>query len=118
MHDVTNITCQQLWSICYVQTLKDLPIQIKVFIGFKRISTKLKVSNVSTWGSESILVIIEHIQTFSYQQRQLDYAPVTPDHIKNTRYCWLKNLKGLSWNINLQNTFKDSFTLSKKVSNL
>ena len=96
MHDVINIACQQLWSISYVQTLKGLAIKIKVSIGFKRISTKLKVSNCSTMGPESIVVNIEHSSTFSYQQRQLDYAPVTPDHIKNTRYCQLNNLKVLS----------------------
>ena len=93
MHDVTNITCQQLWSISYVQTLKGLSIKIKVFIGFKRISTKLKISNGSTRGPESIVVIIEHSPAFSNQQRQLDYAPVTPDQLKNTRYCQPNNLK-------------------------
>ena len=41
-HDVTNITCQQLWSISYVQTLKGVSIKIKVFIGFKRISNQIK----------------------------------------------------------------------------
>ena len=96
MHGVTKITCQQLWPISYVQTLKGLSIKIKVFIGFNRISTKLKVSNGSTRGPESIVVIIEHSPTFSYQQRQLDYAPVTPDHVKNTRYCQLNNLRVLS----------------------
>ena len=81
MHDVTNITCQQLLrSISYVQTIKGLSIKIKVFIGFKRISTKLKVSNGSTRGPESIVVIIKHSPTFSYQQKQIGYAPVTPDH--------------------------------------
>ena len=96
MHDVSKITCQQLWSISYVQILKGLSIKIKVFIGFKRISTKLKVCNGSTRGPELIVVIIEHCPTFSYQQRQLDYEPVTPDHIKNTRICQLNNLKVLS----------------------
>ena len=95
-HDVTNITCQQLRSFSYVQTLKGASIKIKFFIGFKRISTKSKVSNGSTRGPESIVVIIEHSPTFRYQQRQLDYAPMTPDHIKNTRYCQLNNLKVLS----------------------
>ena len=60
MHDVTNITCQQLWSISYVQTLKGLSNKIKIFIGFKRISTKLKVSNGSTRRPESPVDIIEH----------------------------------------------------------
>ena len=98
MHDVTNMTCQQLWSISQVQTLNfRFTNQNKgLKKGFKKISTKLKVSNDSTRRPESIVVIIENSPTFSYQQRQLDYAPVTPDHIKNTRYCRLNNLKVLS----------------------
>ena len=71
----------------------------------------LQNSKVPLGGFESIVVILEYSQTFSYHLRRLDYASVTTDHTKNTKDCQFNTLKILFWN-------KISKHLSIKLPNL
>ena len=64
--------------------------------------TYLAKLKVSTRGFESIVVIIEYSQSFSYHLRRLDYASVTPDHTENTTKESAQHPKGLILKQNLK----------------
>ena len=82
-----------------------------LYIWFIHVQTDLAIIKGSTRGFESVVVIIEYNQTFSYHLRRLNINQWHQTKQTNTKDCQLNTLKVLFWN-------KIPKHLPKKVPNL